>query len=88
MATNHHTPERRLPKSSHGQTRTLKVWKGRYSRIVQDKNHLHFDQTVYSAIPWINIQGQWLEQAGFSINTPIKIRVMDGCLVLTAEDRS
>jgi hypothetical protein len=31
------------------------------------------------------VQGQWLDQAGFSIHTPIKIRVMEGCLVVTAE---
>ncbi|MEW8022802.1 MAG: SymE family type I addiction module toxin [Candidatus Thiodiazotropha sp.] len=28
---------------------------------------------------------QWLDQAGFSIHTPIKIKVMEGCLVVTAE---
>ncbi|MES9904931.1 MAG: SymE family type I addiction module toxin [Sedimenticola sp.] len=27
--------------------------------------------------------GQWLERAGFSIDTPITVRVMEGCLVLT-----
>jgi hypothetical protein len=47
-----------------------------------------FTFTVYSVfvtVPWINLQGQWLDQAGFSIHTPIKIRVMEGCLVVTAE---
>jgi len=56
-----------------------------YSRIIKDKHHSHFDQTVYSNVPWINIQGQWLAQAGFLIHTPVKVRVMEGCLVLTAE---
>ena len=66
-------------------TRSLKVRKGCYSRSIKDKDHSCFDRTVHSTVPWINIQGQWLEQAGFSIDTPIKVRVMDGCLVLTAE---
>jgi len=42
-----------------------------------------FDRTVYSAVPWINIQGQWLEAAGFEINAPIKVEVSLGRLVLT-----
>ncbi len=88
MATDHHTPERRLPKSKHGQTRSLKVRKGYYSRIIKDKDHSHLDRTVESIIPWINLQGQWLDRAGFSIDTPITVRVMDGCLVLTTEGRS
>ncbi len=36
-------------------------------------------------VPWIQLKGHWLRQAGFEIDTPIKIRVMDGCLVLTVE---
>lgn len=36
-------------------------------------------------VPWIQLRGHWLKQAGFEINTPVKVRVMDGCLVLTAE---
>jgi type I toxin-antitoxin system toxin SymE len=36
-------------------------------------------------VPWIRIQGKWLEQAGFGIHTPVRIRVMRGCLVLTVD---
>jgi hypothetical protein len=36
-------------------------------------------------VPWIQLKGYWLQQAGFAINTPVKVRVMDGCLVLTTE---
>jgi len=36
-------------------------------------------------IPWIQLKGFWLRQAGFEINTPVKVRVMEGCLVITAE---
>jgi toxic protein SymE len=36
-------------------------------------------------VPWIQLKGYWLQQAGFEINTPVKVRVMNGCLVLTTE---
>jgi hypothetical protein len=32
------------------------------------------------------MQGRWLNHAGFQINTPVKVRVMEGCLVLTVQD--
>jgi len=86
MADNDHTPERRSAKSKVCYTRSLKVRKATYARIIKDKDHSHFDRTVYATVPWINIRGQWLEQAGFTIQTPITVRVMDGCLVLTAEE--
>jgi hypothetical protein len=88
MATQQHTPGRRSPKDKISRTRTLKVRKGFYSRIIKDKDHPSFDRTVFVTVPWINLQGQWLDQAGFSIHTPIKIRVMEGCLVVTAETSS
>ena len=85
MAEQHSTLGRRVTKSRVCHVRTLKVRSGNISRIIKDKDHAHFDQTIYFTVPWINIQGQWLQQAGFEINTPIKVRVMEGCLVLTAE---
>jgi hypothetical protein len=85
MAAQQHTPGRRSPKDKISHTRTLKVRKGFYSRIIKDKDHPSFDRTVFVTVPWINLQGQWLDQAGFSIHTPVKIRVMEGCLVVTAE---
>jgi len=36
-------------------------------------------------VPWIRMQGRWLQQAGFVINAPVKVRVMHGCVVLTIE---
>lgn len=41
--------------------------------------------TVKTKVPWIRMQGKWLEQAGFEIRTSVRIRVMAGCLVLTTE---
>ncbi len=85
MAEQHSTPGRRVTKSHTCHVRILKVRKGNGSRIIKDRHHAHFDETIYFSVPWINIQGQWLQRAGFEINTPVKLRVMDGCLVLTAE---
>ncbi|WP_371876969.1 SymE family type I addiction module toxin, partial [Microbulbifer sp. 2205BS26-8] len=36
-------------------------------------------QTAYCTL-----KGHWLERAGFVVDTPIKVRVMERCLVLTA----
>jgi toxic protein SymE len=57
-------------------------------------NAIHYEyrtkqQSAYSgsrAVPWIQMKGHWLDQAGFSIDTPVTVRVMDGCLVLTADE--
>ena len=36
-------------------------------------------------IPAIIMKGQWLEAAGFTTGTPFDIKVMPGCIVLTAK---
>ena len=33
----------------------------------------------------IHLKGHWLIQAGFDIDMPVKVRVMEGCLVVTVE---
>ena len=38
------------------------------------------------SIPWLQMRGHWLAAAGFDIRTPVRVRVMKGCLVLTADD--
>ncbi len=35
--------------------------------------------------PWLQLKRHWLEQAGFNIDSPVTVRVMRGCLVLTME---
>ena len=35
------------------------------------------------AVPWLQMRGDWLAAAGFDIKTPVRVRVMEGCLVLT-----
>ena len=37
-------------------------------------------------VPWLQMKGRWLAQAGFDIRVPVRIRVMHGCLVLTVEE--
>ncbi|MDT0177870.1 SymE family type I addiction module toxin [Enterobacter sp. BRE11] len=34
----------------------------------------------------ITLKGGWLDDAGFETGTPLKVRVMPGCLVLTAQE--
>ncbi len=36
-------------------------------------------------VPWIELKGFWLHEAGFTIHTPVRVRVMDGCLVVTVQ---
>lgn len=35
-------------------------------------------------IPWIQLKGLWLQQAGFEPDDDIRVRVIKGCLVITA----
>lgn len=36
-------------------------------------------------VPWIRLSGLWLEQAGFTPRSIIRVRVMQDCLVITKE---
>lgn len=74
MAEQHSTPGRRSTKSRTCHVWTFKVRRGNVSRMIKDPDHSHFDEAIYFTMPWINIQGQWLQQAGFEINTPVKVR--------------
>jgi toxic protein SymE len=64
-----------------------KICEQRYIKV----NAIHYEyrtkqQSAYTgsrAVPRIQMKGHWLDQAGFSIDTPVTVRVMDGCLVLT-----
>lgn len=39
-------------------------------------------------VPWLQLKGHWLDKAGFGIDVPVIVRVMEECLVLTAEKPS
>ncbi|WP_338634858.1 endoribonuclease SymE [Erwinia persicina] len=43
------------------------------------------DSRTFEPVPAITLRGNWLEVAGFATGTPVNVRVMNGCLVLTAE---
>lgn len=83
MANSNDKPGTRLAKSNVYQERQIKV-----TRIHCEYKPKRNDGSIRSGqpVPWIRMKGKWLEQAGFSIDTPVKIRVMDGCLVLTKEE--
>jgi hypothetical protein len=36
-------------------------------------------------VPWINLRGHWLAQAGFEIGTPYRIEVRDKKLLLVVK---
>jgi hypothetical protein len=36
-------------------------------------------------VPWIRLKGLWLEEAGFSPESKLRIRVMTNCLVITKD---
>ncbi|NIY48358.1 SymE family type I addiction module toxin [Cedecea colo] len=44
------------------------------------------DWKTHNRATSITLKGVWLDDAGFETGTPLKVRVMPGCLVLTAEE--
>jgi toxic protein SymE len=61
--------------------RQIKVTKTFYEYRLKDQP----PNAAARPIPWVQLKGHWLQQAGFTIDTPVKVRVMEGCLVLIAE---
>jgi len=57
--------------------RRLKVREGYHS--------YQLSQHQRTPIGEIQLKGNWLIKAGFDINQPVTVRVMDKCLVLTTE---
>lgn len=43
------------------------------------------DHTGDREVPYIRLRGHWLQRAGFTPNGRIRVRVLDGCLVMTCE---
>ncbi len=80
MANNHSTGS--VPPCKTPTHKKIKVTKTYYPHLPSDQSHQKFDRVI----PQIYMKGFWLEAAGFTINTPIKVRIMSGCLVLTAEE--
>lgn len=40
----------------------------------------------YSRSAGLRLKGDWLEEAGFKTDTPVDVRVLPGCLILTAQE--
>jgi toxic protein SymE len=78
MTTDHHTQALRWPKIQAHQ-RQLKV------RETFHSYQLNQNTLERTPIGEIHLKGKWLIQAGFEIDTPVKVRVMEGCLVLTTD---
>jgi len=76
--TKQHSTARDSHKSNICQTRTLKVRESSHS---YQQNQPSQQRTE---IGQIELKGRWLIEAGFEINTSVKVRIMAGCLVLTS----
>ncbi|MFS1524637.1 SymE family type I addiction module toxin [Microbulbifer sp. 2304DJ12-6] len=81
MATGNGKTGVRLRKSKPCEERHIKVSETYYEYRLKAQSPYSGNRSV----PWIQMKGHWLRQAGFEINTPVKVRVMAGCLVLTVE---
>ena len=81
MAKAHSTPTRRPVVLKTCQERWLKVKRGYYER--RSRRGAADAHAVPRPVPWVQLKGYWLEAAGFNIDAPIRVRVMEGCLVLT-----
>lgn len=80
MATQHHKPASRSAKA----TRQIKVTKTHYDYKLKEQS----PNSGARPISWLQLKGHWLQRAGFEIDTPVTVRVMEGCLVLTTEKQT
>jgi len=74
MTKRNHTPSARLAKTKFHQ-RQLKVRQAYHSYQLKQCKPIPVGE--------IHLKGRWLIEAGFEINTPVKVRIMAGCLVVT-----
>lgn len=84
MANSNDKAGARLRKSQTGEERYLKVKQSYYDYRLKE-------QAVNCGsrpVPTIQMTGHWLQKAGFEINTPLRIRVMRGCLVITLAEEN
>jgi hypothetical protein len=81
VAEDNHKPKESLFTDGGGQERHITV----SSMLYEKKRKPEQRHALPDKVPWIRMQGKWLEQAGFDIHTRVRIRVMFGCLVLTLD---
>ncbi len=45
------------------------------------------DSRTFEPLPAVTLKGHWLAEARFTTGTPVDVRVMPGCLILTAREQ-
>lgn len=51
-----------------------------------ERNKSYF-RSEWHEVPWLNVSGKWLAEAGFSVGDPIRIAVSEGRLVITLREK-
>lgn len=46
------------------------------------------DSRTFEPAPAVTLKGHWLEQAGFETGTPLEVKVLPDCLILTVKKPS
>ena len=69
-------------------SRLLPIKQHRRLKVREAYHSYQLGQYQRTPIGEIQLKGQWLIKAGFGIDAPVTVRVMDGCLVLTTENSS
>lgn len=46
----------------------------------------YVSDTKYQPVPAVTLKGHWLEEAGFGTGTPVHVRVMQDCLIITRQE--
>lgn len=83
MAKHNSTPEFRSAKAKFPYSRQLKVRSSYYYRAYNPRyRYMPHKIPKKAPVPWINIKGYWLNQAGFTIDTPLSVTVRKGRIVL------
>lgn len=70
---------------STGNSCPVKTPNQRRLKVRQTYHSYQLCQRRRTPIGEIHLKGHWLIQAGFNIDDPVTVRVMEGCLVVTVE---
>lgn len=82
MAIHNSTPEPRSPKVKFQETRHLKVRSGYYDYQIHRKPSRNMPYRRPVPVPWVQLKGYWLSQAGFPIGTELSVKVARGCITV------
>jgi toxic protein SymE len=52
----------------------------------QPDSRARFPRPAPAPMPFLRLQGRWLDQAGFAIGSEVRVRVCEGLLVLEVID--